>query len=290
MDSPTVRDSPIMARLIKDDPAAAPPGACLFLDVLPAEIRNRIYEFVLVDEHGRCIEIHPKCLHKITALTRTCSQIRNESRDLIFQGYFGVYCGDTDGDRAAGWLLSIGDRISQIKHLQVHVQLPATIVAKLNEANEYRAPSDMTGHILWKLKAQAECFALANAGMRKLADVIFDAVQEGRLSKEAVLVQVPDELENWDAFDGDAGDAFESFTKNLMRAYIYHALFSAVVGGDGHGYEDGDRIPNGDIEDRYWALESMSRWTATDLRIVVEQSEYWKGAWKVLKEVEASQV
>lgn len=49
---------------------------------LPAELRNEVYLYAFTDDED--VDIDPATIHAQTALTRTCSQIRNETSGMFY--------------------------------------------------------------------------------------------------------------------------------------------------------------------------------------------------------------
>ena len=84
------------------------------LDRLPPELRNQIYRLILIAD-DELVDVNIRDLYTRTAILRTCSQIRNEAKDLIFENDFLIACGCGDGEHAGRWLKSLGDDMRSLK-------------------------------------------------------------------------------------------------------------------------------------------------------------------------------
>lgn len=90
---------------------------------LPPEIRNRIYEYAVVELP--CVEIHLRqhqepCGHggEQPALTRTCRQIRNESLGLFYE--LNAFCIRAGPDRPR-YLGPIRSYLDKVKKAQIQI-------------------------------------------------------------------------------------------------------------------------------------------------------------------------
>ena len=89
---------------------------CFFLEKLPAEIRNSIYELVLVSEAP--IKVNAN-LKKFLAILNTCTQIRKEATGFASQNEFQVACGVLPPIRLQAWLKTLSKTHPLVKRLRV---------------------------------------------------------------------------------------------------------------------------------------------------------------------------
>lgn len=94
---------------------------------LPAEIRNRIYEYAVTTSDGRSIEIghrYPHVIHTGNAqltITRVCRQLRHETLAMFYSmNHFVAYLEPTTREhpnkfRVTQWLIAIGEE--NAKHI-----------------------------------------------------------------------------------------------------------------------------------------------------------------------------
>lgn len=198
---------------------------CPFLD-LPPEIRNRVYELVLREDDDRCTQIRPDVLIRMTNITRTCRQIRAESKDMIFLRPFAITCGEAGSEKAPQWLTSLGDRLSLIKELQVHIKVP-TKIAKHMKANRERT-KPLTPHERSEAVHDAEVAAFTSAWdtAMPLMQAVYDTVSDGILSKRVLQLHIPDELDDWKVVERHTRSAYSSLVRyeGMMSGYMFHLL------------------------------------------------------------------
>ena len=289
MDSSRDRNILTASPPTEDNPNIPPTDCCPLLETLLAEIRNYIYELTLVDQDGYCVTVDKEDLICRTALTRTCRQIREEPKNIIFSNQFAIHCGGHDGDRAAEWILSLDDKMPFIQRMYIIIDLSAEIndeikaaaevpsLDYLNEA-ELQAYDDDTlletlreslryspdaaqvqkvAMVEKQYSARSTCFELANRAMRKLGNTICTAIEDGKLARNAVQIDVPEDLAAWNRWSDE-----EFLTREIMLAYMYQVLFFAVL--------------TLEVEAREWEEDTVSLALVMEYRNAVLENEVWK--------------
>jgi len=293
MDSSRDRNILTASPPTEDNPNIPPIDNCPLLDTVPAEIRNYIYELALVDQDDCCVIVNKEDLVLATALSRTCRQIRDESKNIVFSNSFAIRCGEAAGNKAADWLLSLDDKIVLVEHVSIFIDLSAEIDDEIKSAAEapdlaliLAAQQDYTSgtpretvleqlrdpHHAAKLhrlaavekqdSARIACFELANRATRKLGNTICTALEDGKLAQEAVYIEVPEELAGWDPDDDD-----ELVTRELMLAYMFQVLFIAVL----------------DPTAREWEKDVVDVASVRELRNDVVETEVWNNTEKLFQ-------
>ena len=153
------------------------------LEKLPAEIRNQIYDLVLVSDTP--LEANVDLLKKHTAILNTCSQIRTEAKDIIFENEFQLTCGKLSPDDLRKWLTSLGARDKLIKHITVEFGLSHTAETQsISWAEKYEhltVDFDIVGYLRYFKRIDSEA--------REFAEVLAAAVSAGTIAQNISLVR-----------------------------------------------------------------------------------------------------
>ncbi|KAK4621953.1 hypothetical protein CLAFUW4_07499 [Fulvia fulva] len=138
---------------------------------LPAEMRNKIYRFALVEEDA--VRISPDVIRSHSALLQVCRQMRQEASGIFyaeinFEATVAGYQAATL--QTARWLQSIGTRnASTICHITVKCLLPRNLLASHAEAKAlWDAGDDIAamplGYIMTQQDAHAAVFVGSLSG------------------------------------------------------------------------------------------------------------------------------
>ena len=153
------------------------------LEKLPAEIRNEIYRLVLVSDSP--LEVNVNLLKTQAAILDTCSQVRNEAKDIVFENQFQLTCGKLSPEHLRKWLTSLGARGKLIKHITIEFGLSHTAEAQsISWAEKYEhltVDFDIVGYLRYFKRIDSEA--------REFAEVLAAAVSAGTIAQNISLVR-----------------------------------------------------------------------------------------------------